>query len=287
MTVTTEETSYSQYTGNGTQTYFEYGFTLREGDVIEVYVNGKAIPEASSQKAEGYTKQANGVIIIPAPVLKSIILIIRNTPITQERNFEAFDAFHASWTEDAMDKLILLKQEAARFGSQINLTGLQFLWNIVIDNDKGTGAPVSIWDENIAGVFAGLVTEQMPPAGSFVSKPPNFVYFQYGDTPVLTETLTTTLYPIEVEEKLAITCDLNDGYLQPIQSDEMEGGPSFIGGTLVATLLDVTLDPDDMDGGPSFISGTLDRKLVTTYAPAEKLAITCDLNATECYLNPV
>jgi len=306
MTVLSTTPPYSQYTGTGAQTYYEYGFEWDGNSPVFVEVNGVPV---------SYTAQANGVVLDNAPPLGASVVIFRQTDITQERDFTAFDSFNAGWTEDALDKLILLKQEAAAYRAQTNLFTDQPVWYTDIVSTNGPDPRIYLWNEGFAGVFAGEVTMSMPNAGTYVEKPEDFVYFQYGDVEILTEELTTTLYPIEVEEKLAFTCDLSGGSMREIAQDAMDLSTStFLSASKATLLLDIPLKEDAMDLATStflsaskttllveiplkedamdlatstFLYASKELKLVTAYAPAEKLALTCDLNPANCSMTPV
>ncbi|GAF90883.1 unnamed protein product, partial [marine sediment metagenome] len=169
MTVEAGTQAYIQYTGTGSRVFYEYGFVMLDDSVVYVLVDG--------QPTE-VTLQENGVVFDPAPVLDAVILIYRITDITQLADFQSFEAFHGVKTEDALDKLILLKQEAAVFRAQMNLLANHKLDRVTIENDKGTDADIFYWNELEAGVFGGEVTQQMPNAGEVVAKPEDFAYFQ-------------------------------------------------------------------------------------------------------------
>ena len=302
MTVLSVQDSNSQYTGTGDRTFYEYGFDWN-GEPVNVRVNGRPV---------GYTQQANGIVLDVAPAVGDNITIARETPITQETDFRVFGPFDAAKTEDAMDKLILLKQETFAYRAKVNLYADQQLAYTDLVNDTGTTPRITLWNEEQSGVFAGEVTMAMPEAGSFVEKPEDFVYFQYGDTPILTEVLTTTPYPIELTESLEMGCDMTFGAMRTIPEDEMniaasfvsgsvietllDGGvlpdamdiaAAFISGSVVATLLEGSVPPDEMDISAAFISGSKELKLVTAYTPDESIQMGCDMNPSGCSMTPV
>jgi hypothetical protein len=170
MTVLDTRDPYIQYTGTGSRRYFEYGFAWN-GETVVVEVDGVPV---------SFAYQAEGVYLDVAPALDAEIVIWRETDITQERDFTAFDAFKGSWTEDALDKLILLKQEAAIWRAQTNLRANHQLDRVTIENTQGTDPDIFLWNLDQSGVFAGEVTTQMPAVGQVVAKPWDFAYFQYG-----------------------------------------------------------------------------------------------------------
>ena len=161
----------TQYTGTGTRTFFEYGFELYEDSTVYVLVDGVPV---------SFVEQETGIVISPAPSLGAVIFIFRETETTQKRDFQAFESFPAEKTEGAVDKLILLKQEALIWRAAMNLYSDPYVERLDIVNDKGDDATIYLWNEFFAGVFSGLVTTQMPNAGTVVEKPEDFAYFQYG-----------------------------------------------------------------------------------------------------------
>jgi len=285
MTVLNDQPPYEQYTGTGERVYFEYGFPMLPDSTVVVLVNG--IPTA-------VTLQAMGVVFAVAPALGDVINIYRYTDITQLSDWQTFESFDAAKTEDALDKLILLKQEAAAYRALMNLYALHELPSVTIVNNKGTSAVIFYWNETVAGVFGGEVTENMPNAGAIVEKPEDFAYFQYGQNEIFTQELTSTLYPLEEYEAIWTGITLAAGSMSPIPEDGMDITPSFLSGSLVLTLLDtgpyedgIDITPtflsgtlidvlletgpyiDGMDFVPSFLSGTLEKTLINAYAPYE------------------
>ena len=111
MTVLGTEQPYEQYTGTGDRVFYEYGFTWN-GQEVFVLVNGVPVT---------FTQQSTGVLLDEAPAIGESIIIYRLTGIDQLADFQPFEAFPGNKTEDALDKLILLKQEAAIFRADLNL----------------------------------------------------------------------------------------------------------------------------------------------------------------------
>jgi hypothetical protein len=303
MTVLAETQPYEQYSGNGIWTFFEYGFEMLPDSTVYVLVNG--IPVT-------FTLQDTGVVLDVAPPLGAVINIYRFTDITQLRDWQTFESFDADKTESALDKLILLKQEAAVYRALMNLYAEHQLPWVRIVNDKGTDATIFYWNEEVAGVFGGEVTEKMPNAGAVVDKPEDFAYFQYGFEEIFTQELTSTLYPLEMEEALDIGIALGDASMSPIPEDSMEFGMTFLSGTLSQVLLETGPYEDEMQFGVSFLSGTLTQllletgpyddamnfgvtflsgelvfKLIESYAPDEALQLGIALDEAACSMTPV
>lgn len=301
MTVLSTDPPYSQYTGTGERVFFEYGFDWA-GSTVYVEVDGVPVT---------FTQQSTGVVLDVAPALGSSVNIYRDTDITQERDFTAFDGFVSSWTEDALDKLILLKQEAAFFRARTNLAALHYLEKVEINNSQGTNPDIYIWNTDMAGVFAGEATDNPPLIGSYVDKPDDFVYLIWGPNFDIQE-FTTTLYPIEASEGIAFDIDLNVGWMQPFEESQAEFTHQFIGVDRYNILINFEEGPDEIDfthqfvdvvrqqilinfeEGPDeaeftheFISVVREDLLVTCYSPDHGLLMAIDLDSANCSLDPV
>jgi hypothetical protein len=241
-----EETGYTQYTGTGSRTFFEYGFTFIEGSGIKVLVDGVT---------PVFEQQDNGVVITPAPVLNAVVVLFRLTNVDQLSDWVPFESFDAEKTEDACDKLIMLKSELW-FRGPMNLTSEHLLDRIILHNDKGTDAHLLIWNElhpsddtvvNQAGVFAGEVTTDMPEPGTFVLKPDDFAYFQYGDAVANELILTSTPYPIEVDDSARFAASLTFGAVWSWPEDELDIGFSLSSIDMQPGLIDGPVSEDELD----------------------------------------
>jgi hypothetical protein len=293
MTVPVLDAS-TQYTGTGSRVFFEYGFDINEDTGVYVLVD---------YLDAAYTLQATGIVFDVAPAQGALILIYRITDLTQLRDFQPFESFPADKTESALDKLIYLKGEAIVFRAFCNLLAIHALDRVTIDNDKGTNAEIFIWNLNKAGVFAGEVTDDMPNAGTFVEKPWDFVYFQYG-VPVPQEFTyyTTTPYPIEVIEEMQFGIDVSGGSLSLVPEDDAETailldygpdeddvdyGHTLTSIVLTEILLDYGPDEDDADYGHTLTSVTLTNKLVEADTPDEELDLGCDIKPSACSMTHI
>jgi hypothetical protein len=253
MTVLSTDPPYEQYTGTGARVFFEYGFQMLEDSDVFVLVDGVPVP---------FTQQDTGVVLDPAPALNAVILIFRITDITQLSDWVYAEAFFAEKTEDALDKLILLKQEAAAFRAAMNLYALPTVSQVEIVNDKGSNATIFIWTTDKAGVFSGEVTQNMPAAGAFVEKPLDFAYFQYGAEVILTQELTTTLYPLEAEEAIYFSIALTAGAMYSIPNESQDLSWIFSGGTMAPLLFDLGPYNESQDLSWEFIGGTMAQSLI-------------------------
>jgi len=124
--------------------------------------------------------------------------------------------------------------------------------------------------------------------------------------------LTTTLYPVELIDSLSLSCRLTYGELKPIpvETYEMSGtllsitlpqilfsyGPDDEQYQMSGTLLGITLpviliihpeDEEEYTMSGTLMSITLPLKLVTVYAPVEKLQLNCDINPAYCSMTGV
>ena len=258
--------AYTQYTGTGVRTFFEYGFpVLAPGEyAVKVTVDGLVV---------AHTLQDTGVVITVAPALGAIVELFRWTDVDQLRDFVPFEAFPAEKTEDSVDKLIMLKQEGW-FRGRMNLVAVPFLSEVELVNDKGDNAHILIWNEHLvpevvndSGVFAGEVTQNMPEAGSVVEKPDDFVYFQYGSAgPIEQQILTTTLYPIEETDGLDFGLSLQGGLLVTWPTENLDVTFSVVDGNMQEILLDYGPDNDDLDTTFSVVDGNM-QVILLTYGP--------------------
>ena len=168
----------------------------------------------------------------------------------------------------------MLKQEAW-YRTKMNLASEHLLDRVILHNDKGTDAHLFLWNEvdplddiviNEAGVFAGEVTEDMPEPGTYVLKPDDFAYFQWGmDGPAFnTLVLTSTLYPIEVHDGLGFGMALIGGGLWNWPDDEFQFNYSMESGYLTQVLLDTGPYDDATEFTYSMQSGYLTTILLTT-----------------------
>ena len=182
-----------------------------------------------------------------------------------------FDSFNAAWTEDAADKLIMLKSEGWYRGA-MNMISVPFLNRVELQQDKGDNAILWIWNERVendvvineAGVFAGevLSSDDAPEPGTFVEKPDDFAYFMWGaGTSVQSLTLTTTLYPIEVVDQMDFSASLVFGGMSPIPKEALDMGASAISANLETVLFQIGPYDEALDMGVAAVSANLETVL--------------------------
>lgn len=124
--------------------------------------------------------------------------------------------------------------------------------------------------------------------------------------------VTTTMYPIEVEEGVVVSFDLESGWMQPVLTDSYDTAFDFKGGELVSILLLMPEETDSYDttfgftGGElrdvllsdsertdsydttfNFTGGTLEDKLRQTYAPDEGIALAVAMYPANCHMTSV
>lgn len=301
MTVLNDSAPFSQYIGDGVTTFFAYTFEIK--DYSDVLVSVDTIPTS-------FVRGDTGVTITPAPAVDATVDIRRSTSVDQLSDFTAQEAFKAEKTEDAVDKLILLKQEAILNLGGMNLLSQPYLDNVTLVNDVGTDAVIPLWNV-LAGVFSGEVNTVIPDAGDVVAKPEDFVYMQYGGDGQ-EQILTSTLYSIEAEDQIGFTIGLDTSYMTSIPIDEMDtvgtfqGGTlvsilneldvvvdemdtvgTFLGGTLVSILNDLPLKLDEMDTIATFEGGLLYQKLINGLAPDEQIDMTINIDVANCSMTPI
>lgn len=109
MTVQSQQTSVF-YTGNGTTAEFAYPFRILDATHLQVFLDG--VRQVAGFGVSNVGNQNGGTVIFDtAPASGVIISFIRRTPLTQDVDYQAYDAFPAETHERALDKLTMLEQE--------------------------------------------------------------------------------------------------------------------------------------------------------------------------------
>lgn len=124
--------------------------------------------------------------------------------------------------------------------------------------------------------------------------------------------LTTTLYPVEVEDNLQLNVSLSSGSLEPIPLDEVDVSYSIgsisvdeilltappvdddadvsyaLSGIEVKTvLLSASPVDDDADASYNIVNVEVLSKLVIADTPDEELQLACSIDPTGCSMTPV
>nr|ANO58168.1 putative tail fiber protein [uncultured Gammaproteobacteria bacterium] len=111
MTVTS--TTYkNQYTGDGTQTTFAYGFKVFVTSDLEVYVADVLKTLTTDYTVTGAGAESGGNVVFgTAPVSGANVTIIRSIPYTQVADYTAYDPFKSETHETALDKSVMQSQQ--------------------------------------------------------------------------------------------------------------------------------------------------------------------------------
>jgi hypothetical protein len=118
VTISANEVSYSQWTGNGVTTVFDYEFKITAASELKVTVtasNGgvSVLSLNTDYTVSGVGNNAGGQITLAAPLANlSTILIEDNVPLSQDTPFGNQAQFFARSHEDAFDKLTRLTVRA-------------------------------------------------------------------------------------------------------------------------------------------------------------------------------
>ena len=108
MTVSTTETSVS-YIGDGSTTVFAFTFACLSPGEILAYEDGIPQSPVVTLNADQSTNPGGSVELSPAPT--GTVLIMRDTAITQQTDYNAYDPFPAETHEMALDRLTLICQD--------------------------------------------------------------------------------------------------------------------------------------------------------------------------------
>jgi hypothetical protein len=117
----TSTTIRSTYTGNGNTTAFATGFYFLANAHVKVYVEDVLKTLGTDYSLTGAGNPLGGTVTFnTAPASGHKILILRDTPLTQEVDYVANDAFPAETHEQALDKLTMLAQEMRSSGGPLD-----------------------------------------------------------------------------------------------------------------------------------------------------------------------
>lgn len=112
MTVSTTENSVS-YSGDDSTTSFAFTFACLAANEIRAFADNVELVAGVvvNLNADQSANPGGSVDITPAPASGVVIDIIRDTAITQETDYNAYDPFPAETHEMALDRLTLICQD--------------------------------------------------------------------------------------------------------------------------------------------------------------------------------
>jgi hypothetical protein len=186
------EIPYVQYTGNGATTVFTFDWTQIDPEDMYVELDGVEQIEGIHYELENFKTgygpddDGGGEIVYADPVASGAQLLIkRETPVRQELDYLETTPFQAETHEMQMDKDTLILQEIINAGAAtgegpINLASVEYPTYVEITNTGGENAIIPTWncDDQLAGVFAGEVTETAPSDGDPDTHADGYMYLE-------------------------------------------------------------------------------------------------------------
>lgn len=167
MTVNSEF-PYISYVGNGVTVMFSFDWS--SGDANDIYVkkNGVLLTEGFEYELEEYTPENGGEIVFPEPPeTTDTILVYRDTPVTQQVDYEEGAPFPADTHEFQMDKDTRILQEIIEggraVGGVVDLDEDQQPEYTDITNTSGTDARIVPW--GVDGLSSGVALGEVVPSG--------------------------------------------------------------------------------------------------------------------------
>lgn len=121
MTVTVQ-TNRASYSGNGITTAFTIPFRILEANHVQVILRTAAGAETVKTYLTDYTTSGAGnssatLNMVVAPVVGETLIILRDVPLTQEKEYVEGGSFSAKSHEQGLDKLTMIVQQ---FGEQLD-----------------------------------------------------------------------------------------------------------------------------------------------------------------------
>ena len=120
-----------EYTGDGVTTNFAFNFRVES--VSWVVVDYTTQLNAISINIDQDNNPGGTVEYAVAPPSGQIITILRNTPITQEKDYTRYGSFDAEAHEKALDKLTAIIQDLKEelSGQILDIRTSEFAWNFL------------------------------------------------------------------------------------------------------------------------------------------------------------
>lgn len=127
MTITSQ-TNKAQALGNGSIVDFTFGFPIPDEQSAQVYL-GDAL-QSSGYTIAGLGSDAGGTVTFTAaPADGVLVTILRVVPLTQQVDYQPYDAFPAETHENALDKLTMITQQIQE--------ELDRSWKVPVDTPPG------------------------------------------------------------------------------------------------------------------------------------------------------
>ena len=193
MTLNTE-IPYETYYGDGTNTVFTFDFSLTEEQDFYLNVDNVLAIRYSDYDLLNVTDTGGEITFFTAPAADSLVQLYRRTNLTQQVDYEQYEAFPAETHEEELDKIVRILQELRRglltwIDGDGNQQTLSFdldtetrEFDVEITNTGGTNAIIPPWvSATSAGVYIGEYTEaaNIPADGSATTKPDGYIWLGY------------------------------------------------------------------------------------------------------------
>ena len=152
MTVSTQ-TLFNEYTGNGIEDTFAFGFRILDEDHINVTVDDVAQTLNVDYTVENVTASGGDIVFGTPPADTLAVYIERDTPRTQETVYNEYDPFPAAAHEEALDKLTMSQQEFAQRLVIVEAipAAVGSLANVVEDTTPQLGGDLDLNSNDVTG----------------------------------------------------------------------------------------------------------------------------------------
>ena len=179
-----------EYTGNASSTVFTFDWSSGDANDIYVQIDGVLATEGVEYELENYDGATGGEIVFEvAPVTGTLIRIYRQTPITQQVDYEEGEPFQAETHEEQLDKDTRILQEinagVYSEGGGVDLSADQQPDYTDIVNTAGTDARVLPWTTD--GLKSGVALGEVVPNGGALptdsdptTKPDGYIWWGLG-----------------------------------------------------------------------------------------------------------
>lgn len=172
---------------DGSITTFAYSFPIVENKDLLVRVDDVLQVEYSDYTLENVTEDGGEVEFTEAPADGAVVLIRRQTTMTQNVDYESGEPFPAETHEWNLDKITYILQELLQGllddGSggvlSFDLSTEQAEFLLTVLNSGGTDAPLPVWTSNeYAGIYIGETVDvaSLPAADSVTTKPDGYIW---------------------------------------------------------------------------------------------------------------